>query len=62
MTSFSFRHVLKDEHGAVTVDWLLLTATAIGLAIGGMTMLQTNASTVSDATSAATSEDRTRRQ
>lgn len=57
MTFFSFRHVPKDKQAAMTVDWLLFTATAIGLAIGGMTMLQTNASRVSDASSEASEED-----
>jgi Flp pilus assembly pilin Flp len=39
----------RTESGAVALDWLLLTATAIGLAIGGLTMMQSNAADVSDA-------------
>ena len=39
----------RTESGAVALDWLLLTTTAIGLAIGGLTMMQSNAADVSDA-------------
>lgn len=39
-----------DETGAIAVDWLLLTATAIGLAIGGLSMMQGNAADLTEAT------------
>jgi Flp pilus assembly pilin Flp len=29
-----FRFFLRDEHGAVTVDWVVLTAGVVGLAVG----------------------------
>ena len=38
----------KSESGSVAIDWLLLTATAIGLAIGGLTMIQSDTTDVSD--------------
>jgi hypothetical protein len=44
----------KDECGAIAVDWLLLTATAIGLAVGVLTMLQTGDTKLSDTKSEAT--------
>ena len=47
----------KTECGAVAIDWLLLTATAIGLAIGGLTMMQTDATDMSDATAETASQD-----
>ena len=32
------QHVIRDEHGAVTVDWVVLTAAIVGLgiAVGGI--------------------------
>ena len=30
---------IKDESGAVTVDWVILTAAVVGLSIGAITML-----------------------
>ena len=35
-------HFAAVETGAFAMDWLLLTATAIGLTIGGLTMTQRN--------------------
>ena len=29
----SFRHFLNDESGAVTVDWVVLTAAVVGLGL-----------------------------
>mgnify|MGYP006276051455 FL=1 len=34
----------KDEDGAVTVDWVVLTAAVVGLAIAAYTAIETNAS------------------
>lgn len=33
----------KDENGAVTVDWVVLTAAVVGLAIAAYTTIQSNA-------------------
>ena len=33
----------KDEDGAVTVDWVVLTAAVVGLAIAAYTSIQTGA-------------------
>lgn len=32
----------KDEDGAVTVDWVVLTAAVVGLAIAAWTTIETN--------------------
>jgi Flp pilus assembly pilin Flp len=42
----------NDENGAVTVDWVVLTAAVVGLAVGAYTALDTNISAL--ATGAAT--------
>jgi len=39
----SFRN---DEDGAVTVDWVVLTAAVVGLAIAAYTTIETNATTL----------------
>lgn len=36
MTNF-FQNFLKDEDGAVTVDWVVLTAAIVGLGIAAIT-------------------------
>ncbi|WP_136441114.1 Flp family type IVb pilin [Pacificoceanicola onchidii] len=36
----------KDEAGAVTVDWVVLTAAVVGLAIAAYSTIETNASTL----------------
>ena len=36
----------KDEDGAVTVDWVVLTAAVVGLAIAAYTTIETNATTL----------------
>jgi Flp pilus assembly pilin Flp len=33
----------KDEDGAVTVDWVVLTAAVVGLAIAAYSTIETNA-------------------
>ena len=33
----------KDEDGAVTVDWVVLTAAVVGLAVAAYTSIQTGA-------------------
>ncbi|WP_297755992.1 hypothetical protein, partial [uncultured Shimia sp.] len=32
----------KDENGAVTVDWVVLTAAVVGLAVAAYTAIETN--------------------
>lgn len=34
----------KDENGAVTVDWVVLTAAVVGLAVAAYSSIQTGAS------------------
>ncbi|MEM7076207.1 MAG: hypothetical protein AAGA28_14210 [Pseudomonadota bacterium] len=35
-----FKNFAKDEDGAVTVDWVVLTAAVVGLGIAGVTTVQ----------------------
>ncbi len=37
-----FNTFRKDEAGAVTVDWVVLTAAVVGLAIAAYTTIETN--------------------
>jgi Flp pilus assembly pilin Flp len=37
-----FKGFRKDEDGAVTVDWVVLTAAVVGLAIAAWTTIETN--------------------
>ncbi|WP_195818600.1 Flp family type IVb pilin [Roseobacter sp. MH60115] len=41
----------KDEDGAVTVDWVVLTAAVVGLAIAAYSSIQTGATDLTAATS-----------
>jgi len=43
----------KDEDGAVTVDWVVLTAAVVGLAIAAYGAIQANTDTVLQATGTA---------
>ena len=38
----------NDESGAVTVDWVVLTAAVVGLAVAAFSTIKTNTETVSD--------------
>jgi len=38
----------KEEDGAVTVDWVVLTAAVVGLAIAAFGSIKSNTETVSD--------------
>ena len=40
----------KDENGAVTVDWVVLTAAVVGLAIAAYTSIQSGAEDLTAAT------------
>jgi len=41
----------KDENGAVTVDWVVLTAAVVGLAVAAYTSISTGATTLTGNTS-----------
>jgi Flp pilus assembly pilin Flp len=41
----------KDEDGAVTVDWVVLTAAVCGLAVAAYTSIETGATNLTAATS-----------
>lgn len=43
MTKF-FKNFRADEAGAVTVDWVVLTAAVVGLAVAAYTSIETGAS------------------
>ena len=53
-----FERHLKDEEGAVTVDWVVLTAAVVGLGVAAVTTIEggvgTLASTISTAVSTKT--------
>ncbi len=40
----------KDEDGAVTVDWVVLTAAVVGLAVAAYTSIETGATTLTEQT------------
>ena len=42
---------LNDESGAVTVDWVVLTAAIVGLAIAVVTTVASGMNTLADSTS-----------
>lgn len=41
-----FQSFFKDEDGAVTVDWVVLTAAVVGMAIMAYSTIETNANTL----------------
>jgi len=41
----------KDEDGAVTVDWVVLTAAVVGLAVAAYTSIETGSTALTDSTS-----------
>lgn len=43
----------RNESGAVTVDWVVLTAALVGLAIGVTTIITTSTTDLSDSTATA---------
>jgi Flp pilus assembly pilin Flp len=45
-----FKNFRKDEDGAVTVDWVVLTAAVVGLAIAAYTSIEDGASTLTENT------------
>lgn len=45
-----FKNFTKDEDGAVTVDWVVLTAAVVGLAVAAYTSIETGATGLTDDT------------
>lgn len=45
-----FKNFKNDESGAVTVDWVVLTAAVVGLAVAAYTQIQTGATALTTAT------------
>lgn len=46
----------RDENGAVTVDWVILTAGMVALALGALSMVSGGARTASETLSATIAE------
>jgi Flp pilus assembly pilin Flp len=44
------KNLMYDESGAVTVDWVVLTAAVVGLAVAAYTSIETGASTLTSNT------------
>ena len=45
-----FKNFRKDENGAVTVDWVVLTAAVVALAGAAYTSIQTGATSLTEST------------
>jgi Flp pilus assembly pilin Flp len=45
-----FKNFNKDESGAVTVDWVVLTAAVVGLAVAAYTSIETGSSNLTSNT------------
>jgi Flp pilus assembly pilin Flp len=45
-----FKNFSKDESGAVTVDWVVLTAAVVGLAVAAYSSIETGATNLTSAT------------
>lgn len=43
---------VKEENGAVTVDWVVLTAAVVGIVVGALITVQTETVALSDSTGA----------
>ncbi|MCZ4353282.1 hypothetical protein O4H61_12205 [Roseovarius aestuarii] len=41
-----FKNFKKDEDGAVTVDWVVLTAAVVGLGVAGVTTVKSGVGTL----------------
>ncbi len=46
-----FKNFRKDEDGAVTVDWVVLTAAVVGLAVAAYTSIETGSTGLTSQTS-----------
>lgn len=58
MTKF-IQKFCRDEDGAVTVDWVVLTAAVVGLAIAAYTAISDNALTLIDTAATAVETENT---
>ena len=47
----------NDEDGAVTVDWVVLTAAVVGLAVAAYSTIETNSKALIDAAAVAVSTE-----
>jgi Flp pilus assembly pilin Flp len=45
-----FKNFRKDENGAVTVDWVVLTAAVVGLAVAAALSIETGANDLTSKT------------
>ena len=52
-----FNTFRKDEDGAVTVDWVVLTAAVVGLAIAAYSTIETNSKALISAAGVAVSDE-----
>ncbi|THD72948.1 hypothetical protein E7681_13585 [Thalassobius vesicularis] len=43
----------KDENGAVTIDWVVLTATVVGISVAGAAAIETSTSGLTTETASA---------
>lgn len=46
-----FRHVRQDEDGAVTVDWVVLTAAVVGMGLGVVGIMRSGPTNIGNAIS-----------
>ncbi|MEB8387486.1 hypothetical protein OO012_09620 [Rhodobacteraceae bacterium KMM 6894] len=46
-----FKNFNKDEDGAVTVDWVVLTAAVVGLGVAGVATVKTGVGTLASSIS-----------
>ncbi|MHA6325176.1 hypothetical protein [Roseivivax sp. CAU 1753] len=53
MLNFIFRHFIRTEDGAVTVDWVVLTAGVVGLCLIAYSTMETEAVGLATAAGAA---------
>ena len=50
-----FKNFNKDEDGAVTVDWVVLTAAVVGLGVAGVATVKTGVGTLATSISSGVS-------
>ncbi|MDF1670132.1 MAG: hypothetical protein P1U83_11005 [Roseovarius sp.] len=56
MTNF-MNKFLKDEDGAVTVDWVVLTAAIVGLGVAGISSVQSGVVGLAESIGTAVNDD-----
>ncbi len=50
-----FNTFIQDENGAITVDWVVLSAAIVGLALGGVAAMRISVLSIATATNASMS-------